>query len=237
MDNGNHRALDPSAAIAIEAVSYTFGSGSARKPVLFDLSLHLAGGEFVVVTGPSGAGKTTLLTLVGALRALQTGSIKVLGTELAGLDARGQLEIRRKTGFIFQDHNLFDALTSYQTLRLAMELGGRAVPKREALQRATDMLGELGMAQHLHARPRELSTGEKQRVAIARALVNNPSIILADEPTASLDRQSTDAVIGVLKNQARRSGAPIVMVTHDNRLFAMANRIITMADGRITAPS
>lgn len=220
----------PKEAVAIRRVSYRF-AGSHRA-VLSDIDLVLSKGEFVILTGPSGAGKTTLLTLVGALRSLQDGDIAVLGTNLSGLDAEGQLRIRRKIGFIFQDHNLFDALSAFETLWLATALDTKKPSREEALSRAGTLLGELGLAGYLHAKPGELSTGQKQRVAIARALINDPPLILADEPTASLDKVSSDTVIGLLRARVR-AGVTALMVTHDTRIFPAADRVVHMIDGRI----
>lgn len=221
--------------VVARGVSYSYDVGSARKNVLFDIDFRLGRGEFVILTGPSGAGKTTLMTLIGALRSVQSGSIRVFDTELAGLSARGQREIRRRIGFIFQDHNLFDALTAFQTLSLAMEVAGTKPRRGEARRRALDLLERLRMESLIDSRPRQMSTGQKQRVAIARALINEPPIIIADEPTAALDADTTGLVIKLLKELVEIGGASILMVTHDNRIFSAANRIITMVDGRIAA--
>jgi len=159
--------------------------------------------------------------------------MQVLDTELAGLATRGQREIRRRIGFIFQDHNLFDALTTFQTLSLAMEVAGSRPKRAEARQRALALLAKLGMETLIDSKPRQMSTGQKQRVAIARALINEPPIIIADEPTAALDADTTGLVIKLLKQLVEIGGASVLMVTHDSRIFSAANRTITMVDGRI----
>lgn len=220
--------------VTAQHLSYTFDVDTSPKRVLFDIEFSVDPGEFVVLTGPSGAGKTTLLTLIGALRAPRTGSLKVFDTELVGLSPRGQREIRRRTGFIFQDHNLFDALTAAQTLSLAMQVAGGHVEKATARMRAAELLQTLGMAEYLDARPGTLSVGQSQRIAIARALINNPPLILADEPTAALDAENARLVIDLLKQRADAKGASILVVTHDSRTFHAATRIVEMVDGRMT---
>jgi putative ABC transport system ATP-binding protein len=220
--------------VVARGVEYTFGTDANPKSILKSVDFTLEPGEFVILTGPSGAGKTTLMTLIGALRTLQTGSIKVLGTELAGLSPTGQRDVRRRIGFIFQDHNLFDALTAFQTLRLAMELIEPHPSYDEALARARAIMESLGMADQLNSRPGQLSGGQKQRVAIARALINESELILADEPTASLDQGSAGAVIDIVRERITRSRAAALMITHDTRLFSVADRVVRMEDGRVT---
>jgi putative ABC transport system ATP-binding protein len=224
-----------SPVVRVKGVSHTFNGSDQTKRVLSDIDFTLQRGEFVILTGPSGAGKTTLMTLIGTLRTLQTGSIVVMGTELFGLSPREQLKLRRKIGFIFQDHNLFDALTVFQTLNLASELTEPRPSRPEVLERAVKVLSALKMEAYLHRRPGQLSTGQKQRVAIARALINDPMLILADEPTASLDQESAQAVIDLIKTRVRDTKASVLMVTHDHRIFDVADRVIRMIDGRIVA--
>lgn len=223
-----------SKTVIARKVSHTFGTGSASKQVLFDIDFQMRQGEFVILTGPSGAGKTTLLTLAGALRSLQSGSLVVCGTELAGLSQRGQRDIRRQVGFIFQDHNLFEALTAFQTLSLAMVVAGRQLNAAAVRSKAAALLSDLDMTMYLDSRPQQLSVGQQQRIAIARALINDPKIILADEPTASLDAENAQLVIDLLKKRAR-DGSAVLMVTHDARVFAAANRVVSMIDGRIAS--
>nr|TFG53604.1 MAG: ATP-binding cassette domain-containing protein [Hyphomicrobiales bacterium] len=223
----------PAAMVVAQGVEYAFGTGANSKPILKSVDFTLRPGEFVILTGPSGAGKTTLMTLIGALRTMQKGSIKVLGTELAGLSSAGQRDVRRRIGFIFQDHNLFDALTAFQTLRLAMELLSPRPSYEEAVARAHAIMAALGMSEQPNSRPGQLSGGQKQRVAIARALINNPALILADEPTASLDQGSAGAVIEIVRERITRSRAAALMVTHDTRLFTVADRVVRMEDGRV----
>jgi putative ABC transport system ATP-binding protein len=218
------------ASIQVRNLNYFFGRGDLRKQVLFDISLDLHPGQIVIMTGPSGSGKTTLLTLIGALRSANEGSLKVLGKELVGLGDRQLVEIRRNIGFIFQAHNLFESLTAAQNVEMAVELTGNFRGKR---QRAIDMLSHLGLVERADYKPAALSGGQKQRVAIARALVNQPQLILADEPTAALDKQSGRDVVTLMQHLAQEKGCTILMVTHDNRILDVADRIINLVDGRL----
>lgn len=225
--------LPPEPSVRIRGVSHTFGHGDNRKQVLFDNDLDLFPGEIVILTGPSGSGKTTLLTLIGALRSVQSGAITALGRELNTLGPRELVEARRNVGFIFQGHNLFDSLTAVENVHMAIELVLDDPTKRD--RRAIDILSKLGLGHRLHHKPQALSGGQKQRVAISRALVNRPKLILADEPTAALDKESGRDVINVLKTLAQEDGATVLIVTHDNRILDAADRIVNMIDGRIAS--
>ncbi len=220
--------------VGISGVDYAYGTGKARKQVLFDNDLRLAAGEFVVLTGPSGSGKTTLLSLIGALRAIQEGRIEVMGRALAGLSPRRMEAVRRDIGFIFQDHHLFEALTACETLRLTMRLCRERYSRGDFKARPMALIEALDIAEQAHDKPSAMSTGQKQRVAIARALINNPKLILADEPTAALDKDRSDHVVALLKERVADEKATIFMVTHDPRIFEIADRVVEMVDGRIT---
>jgi putative ABC transport system ATP-binding protein len=218
--------------VALRGVTYAYEAGDLARPVLRDVDLSVAPGEVVLLTGPSGSGKTTLLTLIGALRALQSGSATVLGQPLAGATERQRTALRRRIGFIFQQHNLLGFLTARQNVAMALELDP-ATTERERLARAGEMLAAVGLADKCESRPDRLSGGQRQRVAVARALAGAPGLILADEPTAALDRQSGGDVVRLLRDLARRRGVPILMVTHDPRILDIADRIVAMEDGRI----
>jgi len=217
-------------SVQVRSLNYFFGRGDLRKQVLFDIDLDLSGGHIVIMTGPSGSGKTTLLTLIGALRSVHDGSLKVMGKELVGLGNRQLVEIRRNIGFIFQAHNLFESLTACQNVEMAVELTGNFRHKR---QQAIAMLEKVGLGDRADYKPHALSGGQKQRVAIARALVNQPRLILADEPTAPLDKKSGRDVVTLLQQLAREQNGTILMVTHDNRILDVADRIINLVDGRL----
>jgi putative ABC transport system ATP-binding protein len=218
--------------ISIAGLGYAYGEGELRRPVLRDIALDVRPGEVVLLTGPSGSGKTTLLTLIGALRAMQEGSCRVLGRELMGAGERDRVRLRRSIGFIFQNHNLLGFLTARQNVAMALEIDA-ALPEAARLQRAGEMLRAVGLAGHEDKPPSKLSGGQRQRVAIARALVAGPGLVLADEPTAALDKVSGAEVAHLLRDMAKSRGTPILMVTHDPRILDIADRVVAMEDGRI----
>ena len=218
-------------SLSIKGLCHYFGEGESRKQVLYDNDLEIGRGEIVILTGPSGSGKTTLLTLIGGLRSVQEGSLKLFGNELKGLDKNSQIDIRKNIGFIFQAHNLFMSLTARQNVNMALEL--KDLPKKEMDKRSDAILTKVGLEERLLYKPQKLSGGQRQRVAIARALVNKPHLILADEPTAALDEKTGRIVVDHLKDMAKNDGSMIMIVTHDNRILDCADRIINMVDGRI----
>jgi putative ABC transport system ATP-binding protein len=220
--------------ISIQNLDHYFGSGQLRKQVLFNINLEINAGEIVIMTGPSGSGKTTLLTLVGGLRASQSGSLQVLGKELCGANSKQLTEIRRSNGYIFQAHNLHGSLTAIQNVRMGLEVHP-AISPSEMLARAQAMLEAVGLGHRLHYYPDSLSGGQKQRIAIARALVSQPKIVLADEPTAALDKQSGRDVVELMQKLAKEQGCTILLVTHDNRILDIADRIIYMEDGHLVS--
>lgn len=219
------------AVVNVDHLNHYFGDGPTRKQALFDCCLKVGPGQLVIMTGPSGSGKTTLLTLIGALRSTQEGVNRVLGQELRGLGAAELVNIRRNIGFIFQMHNLFDSLSSLENVRMSMEL--RKYSSADMLRLATEMLTKLGLGHRVHYKPRQMSGGQRQRVAIARALVNRPKLVLADEPTAALDKKSSRDVVEMLQALTREEQATILMVTHDSRILDVADRIVNFVDGRI----
>lgn len=219
--------------VRVDQLNHYFGAGAARNQVLFQNCLEIAAGQLVIMTGPSGSGKTTLLTLIGALRSVQEGAIELLGHNLAGLPTRELVEIRRNVGFIFQMHNLFESLSVFENVKMAMNL--RGYPEHEMRERGAAILERLGLGHRLDSKPRALSGGQRQRVAVARALAHHPQVVLADEPTAALDREATLTVVRFLKELAVEESCTIIIVTHDNRILEAADRIVNMVDGKIVS--
>ena len=219
-----------SAAIELQHLCHWYGSGSMRRQVLQGVNLQVAAGEVVLLTGPSGCGKTTLLTLVGALRQVQEGSVRVLGQQLIGASRRERQVLRRSIGMIFQGHNLLRCLSAEQNVQMGSDL----LPElsyRARRDQAREWLRAVGLGDELHKLPHDLSGGQKQRVAIARALAARPRLLLADEPTAALDSKTGREVVELLQRLAREQGCAVLMVTHDPRILDIADRLVRMEDG------
>lgn len=230
--------MDQDDPIVVRGLNHWFGSGDARKQAVFDVSMRVKRGSLTILMGPSGSGKTTVLTLMGCLRDVQDGSVNLLGEELNGASEQSQVMLRRKLGFIFQAHNLHDSLSARQNVLMGLQVHGKG--DDAAQERAADhMLDLVGLADRRTYLPGNLSGGQKQRVAVARALVSNPQIVFADEPTAALDKESGQTVVEMLAALGQQRGTTTLMVTHDNRILDLADRIVTLEDGRIvsdTAP-
>lgn len=222
------------AAVSVDHVNHYYGENELRRQVLYDICAEIRTGEIVILTGPSGSGKTTLLTLMGALRSAQEGSVRVLGRELRGASEATLAAVRKRIGYIFQAHNLLEALSARQNVRLSLELHDE-LTLVERNQRVVQALEAVGMGDRLEARPSEISGGQRQRVAIARALAPRPQIILADEPTASLDKETGRSVVDLIQKLARSNGVTVVLVTHDNRILDVADRILALEDGRLSS--
>ncbi len=222
---------DSNPTIQISELNHHFGRDDSRTQVLRNVTLDILPGQIVMLTGPSGAGKTTLLTVIGGLRTVQDGSMRVLSQDYAKLNRKGLVRARKRIGFIFQAHNLFSSLTAFQNVRMALELHSHG--RKEINTKVESILTRLGLQDRMNYKPDNLSGGQKQRVAVARALVNSPGLVLADEPTAALDEQSATDVMSLLKELAHDMGSTVVMVTHDDRMMVHADRIIRMVDGAI----
>ncbi|WP_322991009.1 ATP-binding cassette domain-containing protein [Hoeflea sp.] len=220
--------------IIVRGLNHWFGTGEARKQAIFDVDLKVVRGSLTVLMGPSGSGKTTVLTLMGCLRDLQDGSIRLLGHELMGAGNALNEALRRRLGFIFQAHNLHGSLTAMQNVQMGVQVHHLNNPKVEQ-QAARHALSLVGLGDRMDYLPGNLSGGQKQRVAVARALIGNPDIVFADEPTAALDKESGLNVVAMLKRLGEQRGTTTVMVTHDNRILELADRIITLEDGRIVS--
>ncbi len=219
-----------SPVISAKNLNHYYGSGSLRKQILFNINLEIYPGEIVLLTGPSGSGKTTLLTLVSGLRSCQEGRLKVLDQEMYQAKKKQLIKFRRNIGYIFQAHNLLNSLTALQNVQMALEVHDHLSWKQRQ-QKSQLILEAVGLSRWIHSYPDDLSGGQKQRVAIARALVSNPKIVLADEPTASLDSKSGRDVVQLMQDLAQKQNSTILMVTHDDRILDIADRIVKIEDG------
>ena len=219
-------------AVLAENVTKVFGKGNLAVPALRGVDFRVDRGEFVILAGPSGSGKTTLLSLLGCVLKPTSGTVKLFDEVISGKAESELPRLRAELiGFIFQGHNLFASLTALENVVVQLEL--RGCRRAEATREARDLLENVGLADKVEAKPGELSGGQRQRVAIARALAGAPPLLLADEPTSALDAQSGLMVTEVLRALAKERGHTVVVVTHDNRIFHLADRIVHIEDGLI----
>jgi putative ABC transport system ATP-binding protein len=223
-------------AVTAQRIVMEFAGGDSTVRVLHGIDLALPPGELIMLVGPSGCGKTTLLSIIAGILSPTQGSIDIFGTRLTELRDRDKVRFRRNNiGFIFQQYNLLPALTAAENAALPLVAGG--TPLAKAVARAKEILRAVGLGDHLGKLPRQLSGGQQQRVAVARALVNEPRLLVCDEPTAALDAATGQSVMATLKEIARHAGRVALVVTHDNRIFRFADRILEMSDGRLTGMS
>lgn len=218
--------------LLLEQVTKVYGEGENATEVLQGISLKVAAGEFVALAGPSGSGKTTLLAIAGGLLQATSGLIQVKGKTLDGLTPAQMTRFRLENiGFVLQSSNLLPYLSTQDQLLLVSKLAGKKRSSGQA--EAKQLLTELGLERRLNHYPEQLSGGERQRVAIARALMNDPQLLLVDEPTASLDSKRGREVVQMLRSEVKNRGKAAVMVTHDERVFDLCDRVIYMADGKL----
>jgi putative ABC transport system ATP-binding protein len=220
-------------AILARSVHKSFAANSQRVPILKGAGLGIAIGEIVFLVGPSGSGKTTLLSILGCLLTPDEGSVQVLGQDVSRLGPKERTAFRRqRLSFIFQNFNLFPTLSALDNVALSLAMRGQTLPA--ATQNSLALLDQVGLNERAHLRPAQLSTGECQRVSVARALAAEPALLFADEPTASLDATNGQLVMKLLTDLVRQRGTTLVLVTHDERIFSYADRILRLEDGRLT---
>jgi putative ABC transport system ATP-binding protein len=220
------------AAVSVRDVRKYFGQGDTRVEALRGVDLSVRAGELSFLVGPSGCGKTTLLSVIAGILEPSGGDVTVLGVQVLGLSGRDRVLFRRRNlGFVFQQYNLLPALTAAENVAVPLLAAGAR--RASALERATELLGRLGLAARVAALPSTLSGGQQQRVAIARALVHEPRLVVCDEPTAALDHESGEAVMTLLSESVVRPGRAVIVVTHDARVLHHADSIARMDDGRI----
>lgn len=228
----SNQLLNKKPVISARNLNHYFGEGELSKQALFDINLDIYRGDIVIMTGPSGSGKTTLLTLMGGLRSAQEGNLKILGQEIRGASKQQLTQLRSQIGYIFQAHNLMSFLSAKENVRMSLELHDEYLDQ-DIDTKAVAMLETVGLGSRINYYPENLSGGQKQRVAIARALISQPKIVLADEPTAALDKKSGRDVVELMQKLAKEQGCTILLVTHDNRILDIADRIIYMEDGHL----
>ncbi|HZM51706.1 MAG TPA: ABC transporter ATP-binding protein [Vicinamibacteria bacterium] len=224
----NQRVLEATGVVKV------FEEGSQRVEVLRGVSITVARGEVVALEGPSGSGKTTLLSIMGCILTPTSGEVTIAGERVDAARPDQLRDVRRRSiGFVFQQYNLFPALTALENIEYALNVKGRK--GRSAREEATSALTRVGLGDRLHFLPRDLSGGQKQRVAIARALAGSPPVILADEPTANLDTVAGTQVLELFRDLAKSESRGLVIVTHDPKVRAVADRVVGIRDGRLAA--
>lgn len=218
--------------IEAQNISRSFGKGGTEVMAVNNISLSIGAGELLMLMGPSGSGKTTLLAMLGCILKPTSGRIRVLGKEVGHLSSSAQARLRGETiGFVFQGFNLLSALNAWENVAL---VGDFLVKRpRNMHSRSMEILTKIGLGHRYHHLPENLSAGEKQRVAFARALVNNPRIIIADEPTANLDSDNRDMVIDLLRQAVDEQDVSVIIATHDERIQRVADRIVRIEDGKL----
>lgn len=218
--------------LTVTGVNHSYGAGKIKVPVLFDINLHIASGEFVALCGSSGSGKSTLLNLLAGLTKPDEGKVVVSGEEISRYSENELcLFRRRQMGFIFQSYNLLPNLTALENVELPLIFAGESVRRRRA--RATEILERVGLTGRLDHRPNELSGGQQQRVSIARALVNQPGIVLADEPTGNLDSKTEQEILDLMRQMNKENGTTFIIVTHEQEVAEQSDRVIYLQDGRV----
>lgn len=225
-------AASRDAVVSARAVIKDFHAGGTPSRVLHGVDLDLYAGELTLLVGPSGCGKTTLLSILTGILSLTGGTVSLFGTEISRLGDHEKTSFRRTAiGFVFQQYNLMPSLNAAENAALPLVVAGQSL--KNATVRAAEILDRIGMHAHLEKMPSQLSGGQQQRVAIARALVHSPRFVVCDEPTAALDAQTGHTVMEILRDIALDAGRAVLVVTHDNRIFDFADRIVSMDDGRI----
>jgi len=224
---------ETSIAVRCSGIVKEFGVGETRIRVLHGIDVEIGTGAMTYIVGPSGCGKTTLISVIAGILSAEAGEVEVFGTRLKALSGSRLARFRAETiGFIFQQFNLLPALTATENASVPLLVNG--VSETAASRRARELLAAMGLEHHLDKFPSELSGGQQQRVAIARALVHEPRLVISDEPTASLDASAGQSVMEILREHALAPDRAVIVVTHDNRIFHFADRIVRMSDGRIT---
>jgi putative ABC transport system ATP-binding protein len=227
-------APETTAAVAASALTRTYGTGESAVHALRGVSLEIPAGQFTAVMGPSGSGKSTLMHLLAGLDAPDSGSVHIGGEDITRMSDRELTKLRRRhIGFVFQSFNLLPTLSAEENVLLPLTIAGRR-PDGAQLETLLDRVGLLGRRDH---RPAELSGGQQQRVAVARALIARPTVLFADEPTGNLDSKAGAEVLALLRDAVDRDGQTTIMVTHDAQAAAMADRVLSLADGRIVSDS